>query len=136
MVTGIGFTDALPVGLVISTPNGLVNTCGGTIAAVAGSNNIGLSGRSAQANSTCSLSVNITATGIGHMTNTTSAITSSGGTGTPATPNQEQNWPSPRGASKFDERTLLFEVPYQNNPVHWHGAARDRRCASVGQTGG
>jgi streptogramin lyase len=85
MLTGVGFTDTLPAGLVISTPNGLVNTCGGTIAAAAGGNNIGLSGGSAQANSTCSLIVNVTATGIGTITNTTSAITSSGGTGTPAT---------------------------------------------------
>jgi hypothetical protein len=43
-LTGIGFTDALPVGLVISTPNGVVNTCGGTVTATSGSNNIGLSG--------------------------------------------------------------------------------------------
>src|SRR5271155_1439189 len=51
-LTGIGFTDALPAGLVISTPNGLVNTCSGTVAATSGSNNIGLSGGSAPANST------------------------------------------------------------------------------------
>src|SRR3984957_6103486 len=84
-LTGIGFTDALPAGLVISTPNGLVNTCGGTVAATAGSNNIGLSGGSAPANSSCSFIVNVTATGIGTITNTTSALTSSGGPGIPAT---------------------------------------------------
>jgi hypothetical protein len=85
MVTGIGFTDTLPAGLVVSSPNGLVNTCGGTVAATSGSDNIGLSAGSAPANSSCSLTVNVTATGIGRITNTTSAITSSGGTGTPAT---------------------------------------------------
>jgi hypothetical protein len=84
-LTGIGFTDALPAGLVISTPNGLVNRCGGTVTATSGSGNIGLSAGSAQANSSCSLIVNVTATGIGTITNTTSAITSSGDTGTPAT---------------------------------------------------
>jgi hypothetical protein len=85
-LTGIGFTDTLPAGLVISTPNGLVNTCGGTVAATSGSNNIDLSGGSAPASFTCFLIVDVTATGIGTITNTTSAIISNGGTGTPAHP--------------------------------------------------
>jgi uncharacterized repeat protein (TIGR01451 family) len=35
-LTGVGFTDALPVRLVVSTPNGLTGSCGGAISAVAG----------------------------------------------------------------------------------------------------
>ncbi len=46
-LTGVGFTDALPAGLVVSTPNGLTGSCGGgTITAVAGSGSVSLTGAS------------------------------------------------------------------------------------------
>ena len=45
MLTGVGFTDSLPAGLVVSTPNGLTGSCGGgTITAAAGSGSVSLSG--------------------------------------------------------------------------------------------
>ncbi len=84
-LSGVGFTDSLPTGQVVATPNGLTGSCGsGTIAATAGSGSISLSNASLAASANCTFAVNITATTSGTQTNTTSAVTSmeagSGGT--------------------------------------------------------
>ena len=91
-LTGVGFTDTLPAGLVVSTPNGLTAKCGlflpgGGITAVAGSNSISLSGATLAPGASCTFSVNVTGIAIGVQTNTTSVISASGGTvvGVPAT---------------------------------------------------
>ncbi len=86
-LTGVGFTDALPAGLVVSTPNGLTGSCGGgTITAVAGSGSVSLTGASLAASASCTFSINVTGTSAGNKTNTTGAITSNeGGTGGTAT---------------------------------------------------
>ena len=86
-LTGVGFTDPLPSGLVVSIPNGLIGSCGGgTITAAAGSGSVSLAGATLAGNSSCSFSVNVTATGSGTQNNTTSAVTSvEGGNGAPAT---------------------------------------------------
>jgi uncharacterized repeat protein (TIGR01451 family) len=86
--TGVAFTDTLPTGLVVSTPNGLSNTCGGTATAVAGSTSISLTGGSIAVNSNCTLVVNVTGTASGQYTNTSGAVSSTnGGTGNTASAN-------------------------------------------------
>jgi hypothetical protein len=82
-LTGVGFTDALPQGLVVSTPNGLTGSCDmGTIVASAGSGAVSLTGATLAGGTSCTFSVNVTGTTTGTKNNTTGAVTSvEGGTG-------------------------------------------------------
>jgi uncharacterized repeat protein (TIGR01451 family) len=102
-LTGISFTDSLPAGLVVASPNGLSNNCDGIVTAVPGSSAITLTagdlgppvGLIAQrrtgvfrrtlvpsASGTCSLSVKVQATTQGTLNNTTGAISANeSGTG-------------------------------------------------------
>jgi len=86
-LTGIGFTDALPAGVVVATPNGLTGTCGaGTITAVAGSGSVSLSGATLTSSGGCNFAINVIGTTAGNKANVTSAVTSNeGGTGLTAT---------------------------------------------------
>ena len=78
--TGITFTDALPAGLVIASPNGFINTCGGsptvTATAGAGTFTIGGTGVNAAAGaSSCTVAVNVTSSAAGSYTNGAAQIT-------------------------------------------------------------
>ncbi|MGB9120429.1 MAG: CSLREA domain-containing protein [Candidatus Angelobacter sp.] len=79
-LTGVGFSDTLPVGLVVSTPNGLTGSCGsGTITATQATNVISLSGGTIAASTSCTFSVNVTGISAGQQTNTTGNVTSTEG---------------------------------------------------------
>jgi hypothetical protein len=75
-LSGISFSDTLPAGLVVATPNGLGGTCVGTVTADAGTNSISLNDGTLGASSSCTISLNVTGISAGVQTNTTSAITS------------------------------------------------------------
>jgi hypothetical protein len=76
-LTGVGFTDALPAGLVVATPNGLGGSCGGAmITAAAGSGSIALAGASLAPAGGCAFSVGVTGTSVGPKTSTTSTVSS------------------------------------------------------------
>ncbi|HLJ75427.1 MAG TPA: hypothetical protein VKU62_12625, partial [Thermoanaerobaculia bacterium] len=82
---GVGMTDPLPAGLVVSSPNGLTGSCSGTITATPGANSIALTGGAIGVNSQCTFSVNVAGTVVGNQVNTTNAVTSTnGGTGNTA----------------------------------------------------
>jgi arabinogalactan endo-1,4-beta-galactosidase len=76
-LSGVGFTDTLPAGQIIATPNGLTGNCGGgTITAAAGSSSVSLSTTTLAAGAACMFAVNVTGTTSGTQNNTTSAVTS------------------------------------------------------------
>lgn len=75
-LTGISFTDTLPAGLVVSTPNGLTTICAGTVTATAGSSTISASGVPLAPGANCTITVFVTATASGVQVNTTSTISS------------------------------------------------------------
>jgi hypothetical protein len=75
-LTGLSFSDTLPVGLLIATPNGLATTCPGNATAPAGGTTIGLTSGTLAAGATCNISVNVVGTAPGLQTNVTSTLTS------------------------------------------------------------
>jgi hypothetical protein len=86
-LTSLSFSDTLPAGLVISTPNGLSGPCAsGSITASAGTNVVSFTGGTLAAGANCTFSVNVTGTSVGVKNNTTSTVTDAEGlTGTAAT---------------------------------------------------
>lgn len=81
--TGAAFTDTLPANLQVATPNNLSSTCGGTATATAGSSSISLSGGTIAASSSCTVSLNVTATVVGTSINSVT-VHSDQGTGNTA----------------------------------------------------
>src|SRR3989441_614449 len=81
-LTGIGFSDNLPAGLVVATPNGLTGSCGGgTITATAGSGTISLATATLAASASCTFSVNVAGTTAGVKNNNVQITSTAGGPG-------------------------------------------------------
>ncbi len=79
-LTGIGFTDPLPSGMIVATPNGLTGSCGGgTITAADGSSSISLSGATLPGGATCTFTVNVQVNTLGPKNNTTGNVSSTEG---------------------------------------------------------
>jgi hypothetical protein len=75
-LTGAGFTDSLPTGVMVSTPNGLAGSCGGgTIAATAGGSSVSLIGAMLAPGASCTFSIDVTSSKAGNYVNTTGAVT-------------------------------------------------------------
>ena len=82
--TAVGVVDTYPAGMVNTTPLTTSNSCGGTLTATAGGGSVTLSGVTLNAGTTCTVTIQVTAGTAGVYTNTTGAITASGGGGATA----------------------------------------------------
>jgi hypothetical protein len=76
VVEQYGFFDQLPNGLVVATSNGLVNNCGGSVSAAAGTNFLAMDGVTLAPGGSCTWSVNVIATTAVTKNNVTSATSS------------------------------------------------------------
>ena len=83
-LTGVAFTDSLPAGLVVATPNGLTSNCGGTVTAVAGASSASLSGATLAANASCTVAVGVTGTTPGSKDNSVQPTSTNAGNGNPS----------------------------------------------------
>jgi uncharacterized repeat protein (TIGR01451 family) len=76
-LTGLTFTDPLPIGLSIQNPNGLTSTCiGGTVTAVPGTGTISLTAGNLGPRASCVISMDVTGIAEGDQTNASVTLTS------------------------------------------------------------
>ena len=75
-LTGVSFTDPLPAGLIIATPNGLTGSCTVGVTATPGTGSLSLLNATRPAGSSCTFTINVTGATAGVKNNTTGAITS------------------------------------------------------------
>jgi hypothetical protein len=114
-LNGVAFTDTMPAGLIVATPNGLTNACGGTATATAGSGTISLTGGTVASTGSCTLVVNVQGVALGVQNNITSNVTSTnGGTGSTASASLTVQAPAPTPAPS-SLLLLLVSLP----AVYW-----------------
>ncbi len=121
-LTGVNFTDTLPSGLVVATPNGIGGTCGGTITATEGTGTVSLMGLNMSASASCTISIDVTGTTVGSKNNSVT-INSDQGQGNTATatlavvaaPTIAKNFnPTSINVGGVSQLTLTFSNPAGN----------------------
>jgi uncharacterized repeat protein (TIGR01451 family) len=75
-VTGVAVSDTLPSGMTVAGSPNISNTCGGTVTATALGGTVALAGGTLGAVTSCAVKVDLTATSLGQITNTTSPVSS------------------------------------------------------------
>jgi len=95
-LSGVGFSDTLPAGLVVATPNGLSSTCGGTAGAIAGGATVSLVGGVLATGASCTVVVNVTAVTPGTQQDSSGQVSSTeGGNGAASGTSLTVNAPAP-----------------------------------------
>jgi uncharacterized repeat protein (TIGR01451 family) len=118
-LNGVGFTDTLPSGLVVATPNGLSSTCGGSVTAIAGSGSVVLTAGGLAPGGSCTISVGVLGSTGGLKGNITSALTSvEGGTG-----GGRRGVPGRRRAARGGAADDRQGVRHREHPRQRHDAA-------------
>ncbi len=84
LTSGLNFSDDLPSGVVIATPDNSSNTCGGTLTVDAVASQVALVGGSVLQGSVCTINVDVTSATVGTYVNNTSSLDSSEGPAAPA----------------------------------------------------
>ncbi len=133
-LSGIGFTDAMPSGLTVSSPNGLTGTCGGgTITAAGGSTSVSLSGAALPAGASCTFSVNVIGMTAGAQNNVTSAVTSTeAGNGSTASARITVVGPSQQPSEPTDISPINGDVYYVLNQLSGLQADLNNNSTTVG----
>ncbi|MDF1773372.1 MAG: Ig-like domain-containing protein [Pseudophaeobacter sp. bin_em_oilr2.035] len=103
--TALDFTDTLPSGMEVATTPDASTTCsGGTLTAIAGSGSIAYTGGTVAEGASCTISVDVTSTATGSLSNTSGDLTSSlGNSGT--------------AAADLDVPEISFDTPLATDDV-------------------
>jgi LPXTG-site transpeptidase (sortase) family protein len=109
-LSGITFTDNMPMGMIVATPaNPNVGTCGGTLTAISGASSFSFSGGALAASSSCTVTLRATMLLVGNLTNTIpiGAVTTFNGVSNPqATAATLSNLPGARVTKLFADDSI------------------------------
>jgi len=107
-LSGVGFADNLPAGLIVAAPPNVAGSCGGgIITANAGANSISLTGATLATNSSCTFSVDVQGTTAGVKTNSVTLSTAELGN-TPTAAASVSVISPPAIAKSFSPSTILL----------------------------
>jgi|GEM_PF-1109744 len=108
-VLDLDFINVLPVGMTISDPPVIVNSCtGGTLTATAGTSYINYTEGSVGGNSSCNISVKVTSATPGTTTNTSGDLTSCAGNSGTTSSNITVNTNAPSFSKSFSPSSVLY----------------------------
>jgi len=108
-VRNVSFSDTLPAGMTIADPAGESTDCSNaSLGAPAGGGTISFSSTGLPASSTCTVTVNVTASTAGSYNNTSSAISSDNGTGGTASATLTVDAGRPGFSKSFSPDTVFF----------------------------